>query len=315
MSEPARTPLVRERVGPRLSVGLANFGDWFASPRALVDAAVALEGAGVDGIVVVDHVVLGPHVDRYPYGRFPTASDGDWHDPFVTLAAVAAVTGSLRLATGIVVAPVRRPVVLAKTVASLDALSGGRIDLGVGVGWQEAEFVAAGLDFAARGSLLDDAIGACRALWAGGPASFTSPSVTFEDTWCRPRPVQERLPVLFSGTLGARNRRRIVSMGDGWIPAPGTDPDDVVAGAAVVRREWDQAGRSGRPRVRAWWPLTRTGSAVDVAASGGAAEALVAGGVTDLLVSAQALATSRDASGLVEVAGGLAAAVRGMDHA
>lgn len=294
-------------------MGLPNFGDWFASPRGLVESAVGLEEAGVDGIVVVDHVALGPHLDQYPYGRFPTGPDGEWHDPFVTLAAVAAVTGSIRLATGIVVAALRRPVVLAKAVASLDALSDGRVDLGVGVGWHEAEFAAAGLDFGARGPLLDDTMGACRALWAGGPASFASASVGFEDIWCHPRPVQARLPVFFSGSLGSRNRRRIVGLGDGWIPAPGTGPEQVLAGAEVLRRMWDGAGRPGRPRVRAWWPVVRVGGAVDEDASRAAAEALVVGGVTDLVVPAQSLADPGDASTVADVAGRLADRVHKME--
>lgn len=292
---------------PTLSIGLPNFGSWFADLRQLVGAAADLEGAGVDRVVLVDHVVLGPDPDSYPWGRFPTGSDGDWHEPLTALAAIAATTEQLRLGTGILVAALRPAAVLAKTVATLDALSGGRVDLGVGVGWQRAEFDAVGLDFDQRGRLLDDVIGACRALWQQSPAHFDSHSIAFDQVWCHPKPVQERLPVLFAGTLGSRNLRRIVQLGDGWIPIMDATLDQVADGAVRLREAWLAAGRHGQPHVRVPLPLVRTDhGGLALTATAALIPKVLAAGATELSVSAQSLARPGDVAGLVDRARSLA---------
>src|SRR6185503_9975924 len=132
---------------------------------------------------------------------------------------------------------------LAKTIATLDQLSGGRLDLGVGTGWQREEYDAEGLDFAKRGEMLTDTIGACRALWSQTPAAFSSPTITFDDIFCEPKPVQPRLPVWFSGTLNQRVLRRVVELGDGWIPIMGASVDDIRDGADRLRAAYEEAGR------------------------------------------------------------------------
>jgi probable F420-dependent oxidoreductase len=184
-------------------------------------------------LIVSDHVVLGPDVADYPWGTFPTGPDGAWLEPLTVLTAVAAVTSRVRLATGILIAPLRPAAVLAKTVATLDQLSGGRVDLGVGTGWQRAEYDAVGLDFDRRGTLLTETMTTCRALWEG----------RVPDVYCEPRPVQTRLPVWFSGTLHDRNVARIVELGDGWIPIMGASVDEIRAGAARLRDAFAAAGR------------------------------------------------------------------------
>lgn len=259
-----------------LSVGIPNFGTWAAGDwRCLLDVARAAEAAGVHRLIVNDHVVLGGNLDAYTWGRFPTAPDGPWLEPLSVLTAIAAVTERIRLATGILIAPLRPATVLAKTVATLDVLSAGRVDLGVGVGWQREEYDAAGLPFAERGRLLDDTVAACRALWAQQPASYSSETVSFEDVWCSPLPAQERLPVWFSGTLNERNLRRIVSLGDGWIPIMGATLDDIRAGAERLR------GATDRP-VAVQAPVPRTGFA--------ALPDLIDAGVTDAYVYLAAFA-------------------------
>ena len=226
---------------PTLSLGLPNFGEWFGRDWSLMlDLARAADDAGVDRLVVTDHVLMGRNTDAYVWGRFPTPPDGPWLEPLTCLAAIAGVTRRLRLATGIIIAPLRPAPVLAKTVATLDVLSGGRVDLGVGVGWQREEYDAAGLDFTARGQLLDDTVAACRALWSQLPASYTSSTVSFDDVFCSPQPVQARLPVWFSGTFTARTRRRVLELGDGWIPIMGATVDDIAAGAKELRAATDR---------------------------------------------------------------------------
>jgi probable F420-dependent oxidoreductase len=255
-------------------------------PTVVVDTARRAEEAGFAGVVISDHVVMGARTDRYPWGSFKQAPDCPWPEPLTVLTAVAAVTTTLRLCTGILIAPLRPATLLAKTAATLDVLSQGRLELGVGTGWQQEEFDAQGLDAAARGQLLTDTIGACRALWGASPASFSSASVSFADIWCHPRPVNPGgLPVLFSGTLTPRNVRRIVELGDGWIPIMGERPPGVADGVAVLTKALADAGRDPAAlRVRAHLPVIRADSGdPDLAASLAGVPELVAAGATDVV--------------------------------
>ena len=271
-----------------LSLGLPNFGGWLGGEwQQLLDLARAADEAGVDRVVVTDHVLMGRNTDAYVWGRFPTAPDGPWLEPLTCLTAIAGVTRSVRLATGIVIAPLRPAPVFAKTVATLDVLSGGRVDLGVGVGWQREEYDASGLDFAARGQLLDDTIAACRELWTRSPASYSSSTVTFDDVFCSPRPVQERLPVWFSGTYGPRTRRRVLELGDGWIPIMGASVADIRAGADDLRRAADRPIAVQAP-VR---PVSN-GDGLDVVATMEGVAELIAAGVTNVYLNAMSVARS-----------------------
>jgi probable F420-dependent oxidoreductase len=283
--------------GLTLSVGVPNFGRWAGDWRALLDVARAAEDAGVDRLVVSDHVVMGPDTDAYRWGRFPTAPDGPWLEPLACLTAMAAVTTRIRLATGILIAPLRPAALLAKSVATLDVLSGGRVDLGVGVGWQEAEYRALGLDFARRGTLLEETIGAVRALWQSLPASYTSESVSFSDTYCSPQPVQPRLPVWFSGTLTERQVRRVVELGDGWIPIMGASLEDIRTGAGRLRTA---VGRPVDVQAPAR-PVRAADGSVDAGATMATVPELAAAGVTNVYVNVASFATSpREAPGALQ---------------
>ena len=264
-----------------LPVGTHVYGD---DPRGLIDLSRRVEGAGADGVVLADHVVLGAHVDRYPWGTFPFPSDAPWLEPLTMLTAIATVTERIKLTTGILIVPLRPAALLAKMVATLDVLSGGRVELGVGTGWQEEEFTAQGIDPAQRGQILTDSIAACRALWTDSPAHFASPSVSFDEVWSEPKPVRGGgPPVLFSGTLTKRNRTRIVELGDGWIPIMGETPEGIAAGVATLRAALADAGRDPEQLiVRASLPLVRDGDAFSLAATIDGAGALAELGVTDV---------------------------------
>lgn len=271
-----------------LSVGIPNFGSWLARDwSTLLDLARVADDAGIHRIIVNDHVVMGRNTDAYAWGRFPTPPEAPWLEPLTVLSGIAAVTSRVRLGTGILVAPLRPAALLAKTIGTLDVLSAGRVDLGVGVGWQREEYDALGLDFAQRGQLLTDTVAACRALWADLPATFASATVSFVEIFCSPQPVQARLPVWFSGTLNARNVGRIAELGDGWIPIMGSTLDDVRAGAARLREA------VSRPvEVQAPVPMVRRDDrSPDVAASMAGVPALVAAGVTDVLAYLPAFAS------------------------
>ena len=277
----------------QLSLGIATFGtptggDW----RHLLDLARAADEAGVDRLVLPDHVVLGEHTADYPWGRFPTGPTADWLEPLTTIAALSAVTERVRFLTGILVVPIRPSALLAKTAATIDVLSGGRLDLGVGVGWQREEFDAVGVDFTSRGAQLDRSIADCRTLWSGEPLPVTGVDGVFGRVWCAPLPAQERLPVWFSGTLGRRNLQRIVELGDGWIPIMGATPDDVATGVTELRAGFTAAGRDpGSLQVRAAPAMVRDADGVtDLEATLAVVPELIAAGATDIHLPLRAFA-------------------------
>ena len=223
---------------PHLSIQVINFaaagpGDW----QVLSDHAVAADQVGVDRLAVSDHVVFGENLADYADpakggtvgGRQPTGSDGLWLEPLTTLTWLAAQTTRIRLQTGILLAALRRPVVLAKTTATLDVLSDGRLDLGVGVGWQAAEYEAAGLDFGGRGALLDQTLEVCQALWNEPRASYSGDGLSFDAVHAMPKPVSGSVPIWVSGTVNRRTARRLARFGMGWIPW-GEDRADVAGG-------------------------------------------------------------------------------------
>lgn len=220
----------------------------------ILDAARAADDAGIGQLVLPDHVVMGPRVDRYPFGKFPYGPEEPWVEPLTMLAAIAAVTRRVRLATGVLIAPLRPAVVLAKTASTLDALSGGRLDLGVGTGWQREEFEAVGVPFAGRAARMDDIVRACQALWTHEPpVSFSSPTVSFEDLWCEPRPTQPRgIPVWFGGGPTEATARRVAELGVGWLPIGVMPRDELARGIELLRAEFARAGRDpATPGVRA----------------------------------------------------------------
>jgi probable F420-dependent oxidoreductase len=294
---------------PTLHLTLPNFGPFLGSElAAVVDIARRTEEAGLDGVIVVDHVLIGNRTDRYRWGPFPYPDPTvPWMEPLTTLAVIAGATERVRLGTGIVVAALRPAAVLAKTVATLDLLSGGRVDLGVGGGWQPEEFGAVGLDFTQRGTLLTETLAACRVLWTQWPAAFAGEHVSFADVWCSPRPVQPGgVPILVAGPLTAANVNRVVEHGAGWIPIMGATSEDIGAGIAELRAAFTAAGRDAATlRVRAPLGLGRDGDGrPDVAASVARSRDLYAMGVGEVVTALQPYcATLADVPAYLEALG------------
>ncbi len=171
----------------QLSMGIPSFtaeapADW----EHLTDLAQLLERCGIDRLLVSEHIAFGMNMDAYANpeaggtkgGRQPTGPDGHWLEPLTLLTYLAARTERIRLGTNILLAALRPAAVLAKTVATLDVLSGGRIDLGVGVGWQREEYDVVGLDFAKRGAILDQTLEVCQRLWRENEVSYTGPGLS-----------------------------------------------------------------------------------------------------------------------------------------
>src|SRR5262245_58425459 len=130
----------------QVAVGLFGYQNFFGGNLAKAgDFARMAEGEGIDLVSITDHVAMGPRTDRYPYGPFPVGPEWPWPEPMVVLSAIAAVTERIRLSMSVLIAPLRSAALLAKQAATLDAISGGRLDLGVGVGWQEEEYLASGI--------------------------------------------------------------------------------------------------------------------------------------------------------------------------
>jgi probable F420-dependent oxidoreductase len=162
-------------------------------------------------------------VDR-PASRYPYSADGqiavpvtaDWLDPLLGLSFTAAVTSRIGLATGVLLLPEHNPVIVAKQAATLDVLSGGRVTLGVGIGWSAEEFAALGIGFNRRGQRTAEYVAAMRALWADDVASFSGEFVRFERIRVNPKPLRaRRIPVIVGGNSDAA-LRRVAAFGDGW---------------------------------------------------------------------------------------------------
>ncbi len=232
---------------PSLSVTLTSYGTSLgeaAGVQQLLAQARLAEVAGVDRLLLTDHVVMGERTDRYPFGPFPFPSDTPWLEPLTLISALAAVTTRVRFSTKILIAPLRPAPLLAKTLATLDVISGGRMEVGVSTGWQREELDASGVDWNRRGQILSDTMAACRVLWRDGPASFHSESFSFDRIWCRPRPLQAGgIPIWFAGSLHAKNLERICRLGDGWIPAPYSSIDAFRRDTAILREAFSRADR------------------------------------------------------------------------
>jgi len=235
----------------RLEIGaiIPNAGP-APSQLGITEMALALEGAGAASVWVSDHLVFR---DR-PNTDYPFSEDGvpswdmtvDYYEALACCAAIAAATGRVRLGTAVLVLPQRNAIEVAKTVATVDRLSDGRLDLGVGAGWNRDEFEALGYDFESRGRRFDEMLEVLRAAWAGRPPAFAGEQVRVpEDVVLVPTPVaREGVPLLVGG-LGKPARRRAAALGDGWLAIAFTgkwDPEGLSAGFEDVRERRAELG-------------------------------------------------------------------------
>jgi probable F420-dependent oxidoreductase len=183
--------------------------------------AIAAEDRGLDALWVGEHTHI-PVSRQTPFsgGELPMHY-GRWLDPFVALTAAATATSTLRLCTGILLVSQHDAIITAKAVASLDHLSGGRVTLGIGFGWNVEEMRGHGVDYASRRARVREHVLAMRRLWEDDVASFEGDYVSFEPSWAWPKPIQRPLPVLFGGNAGAKMFDHIAEYGQGWMPVGG----------------------------------------------------------------------------------------------
>jgi probable F420-dependent oxidoreductase len=232
-----------------MKIGLFAIGaPWMSGGALLRAVAQHAERLGISTLWVPEHVVLlDKYSSRYPYsydGQLPVPTNAPIFDPFISLATMAAVTSTIRLATGICLVPEHNPLVLAKVVATLDFLSGGRALLGVGIGWLEEEFQAIGVPWERRAERTREYIESMRKLWSDEVSSYQGNFVKFEGVRSNPKPLKgAKLPVFFGGESGPA-LCRVAEYGDGWCGFNLT-PDEA---AAKIRRIEDLLKANGRTR-------------------------------------------------------------------
>jgi probable F420-dependent oxidoreductase len=248
----------------------------YVDPKEAVALAQAAEAAGFESLWTVEHTIVpAGYASTYPYDASGKMAGGrndiPLPDPLIWMAFVAAATSRIKLATGILILPQHNPVLAAKQIATLDHLSRGRILIGIGVGWLEEEFAALGVPFAERGARTDEYIAAMRELWSADKPTFKGRFVAFKDAYCRPQPVNKRVPIIVGGHSEAA-ARRAGRLGDGYFPARGA-PADLIA---IARKAAEAAGRDPEK-------LEITASMPDDAAE---LEAMARAGVSRVLVPA-----------------------------
>jgi len=233
----------------RMGIGCCGFGPG-AEPEFMKAAAQAAERTGFSAFWFGEHVVLfNRYASKYPYGGkvgddnspIPDPTMGII-DPVVAMTWVAALTKKIELASGIIILPQRNPLVLAKELATLDVLSGGRLAVGVGIGWSREEYEAIGADWPGRGKRMDEYIGAMRALWQQDVSTFKDETISFAQAYLYPKPVRNRhIPIILGGESDL-SLQRVARCADGWL-AIAVSPDQA---PEKIKRLHELARQNGR---------------------------------------------------------------------
>ncbi|HYZ68173.1 MAG TPA: LLM class F420-dependent oxidoreductase [Mycobacterium sp.] len=238
-----------------MRLGLHALGIGAGANRAVIDSvAAAAERCGFATLWSGEHVVMVDRSSsRYPYsedGRIAVPSSADWIDPLIGLSFVAAATSTIGIATGVLLLPEHNPVVVAKQAATLDTLSGGRLTLGIGVGWSREEFGALGVPFEHRAARTAEYVRAMRTLWRDDVATFDGEFVHFDSVRVNPKPVGGRpIPIVLGGNSDAA-LRRAAAWGDGWYGFNLDGVHEVADRIAFLRQVCGQSGRDpGELRV------------------------------------------------------------------
>jgi probable F420-dependent oxidoreductase len=194
-------------------------------PAAIKDYAQTAEGLGYDYLLVYDHV-LSAHPNRERKLTGPYTHEHPFHEPMVFFGYLAAVTTRLQLTTGIIILPQRQTALVAKQAAEVDVLSGGRLRLGIGLGWNHVEYEALGMDFRTRGRRVEEQVTVLRKLWTEPLVTYRGADHTIDNAGLNPMPIQRPIPIWFGGGVEAA-LQRAAKLADGWMPA-GRKPDDVM---------------------------------------------------------------------------------------
>ena len=220
----------------------------FPTDRSIspVELAVAAEDAGFESFWVPEHTHIPLSEHRFPGGQPVAEMYKRSLDPFAALAACAAATTTIRLGTGICLVIERDPIVLAKEVATVDLLSGGRFLFGIGAGWNRVEMANHGTDPATRFALMEERVDVLKTIWREDEPSYAGRFHAFEPIWCWPKPVQSPHPPILIGGNGPRVLERVVAYGDAWMPNP-MSPDVLAGRIADLQSLAASAGRDPIP--------------------------------------------------------------------
>ena len=225
----------------------------FTSDRGITPAraAKAAEEAGFDTIYVPEHTHIPVKRDAaHPSTGDETLPDDRYLrtlDPWISLATAAAVTERIRLSTAVALPVESDPITLAKAIATLDHLSGGRVTIGAGFGWNTDELADHGVPVQKRRTVLREYVEAMRALWTQDEASYDGEHVSFAASWAWPKPVQAHIPLLIGAGAGPKTFAWIAANADGWMTTP--IETDIASKAAALHAAWAEAGRSGSPEI------------------------------------------------------------------
>jgi probable F420-dependent oxidoreductase len=226
----------------------------FTSDRGIAPAAAAraAEERGFDTFYVPEHTHIPVRRDAAHPGTGDDTLPDDRYtrtlDPWVSLASAAAVTSRIRLATAVALPVESDPITLAKTIATLDHLSGGRVTLGAGFGWNTDELADHGVPAQRRRTVLREYLEAMRALWSEDEASYDGDHVRFGPSWAWPKPTQERVPVVVGAGGGPKTFSWIARHADGWMTTP--IETGIGGKAGQLQRAWAEGGRQGQPDIR-----------------------------------------------------------------
>jgi probable F420-dependent oxidoreductase len=218
-------------------ISLPSFGH-LADPDGIRTTAIGAERLGYSSIWAAERLLVPDPPNQSWSQRDPTA-----FEPLTTLSLIAGITERIKLCTSVIILPVRNPVLLARMASSLDVLSNGRLELGIGVGWMREEMEVSGVDFGGRGRISDEYVQAMRKIWQG--ESFEGRYLKIPTHLFSPRPIRGTIPIWIGGNSDAA-LRRVGRLGDGWIPMGSLAPEELVDRIGVIRKISESEGRRDR---------------------------------------------------------------------
>jgi probable F420-dependent oxidoreductase len=224
--------------GNRMEFGFGVFPYSYVSFAEMAEVAKLGDELGYDAITLPEHL-LTPNWPQAPI------STKFWYDTMVIGSYIAAVTSKVKLLTSVSVVPYHPPVQMAKTLATLDVVSNGRVRYGVGSGWMKAEFRRLGISFKERAAITEEYLRAMKELWTADAPRFAGKYVSFDDVSAFPKPVQKGGIPIYIGGFGDGPFRRVATLGDGWIPMS-LSPKDVVKGLSQIKPLMEKQGRDPR---------------------------------------------------------------------
>lgn len=230
-----------------MQFGLIPINIGMRSPGSIVGIAQLAESCGFESVWTAEHVMVPvTYASKYPYndkGKMDANPETNMVDPLVALSLVAGATKTLKLGTGVNILPQVSPLLLAKQAASVDFVSGGRLLLGLGIGWLQEEYIAMGAPFEKRGARFDDYVAAMKKVWSGDTVDHNSEFLTWKGFKSHPTPAQRpHMPIIIGGNAG-KVFERVAKLGDGWMAPPMDNPDDLGPRLKTLRETCERLGR------------------------------------------------------------------------